>query len=226
MNKNINIQKQYNNFDDVYSKNLSVEDKIGNESFYKYVDFDLKGKMVLDVGSGDGSDCQNYFDMGAIVTGLEPSDNFVNTAKEKYSKCDFVLGGGECLPFEDASFDVVFSKYALQTSSNVPKIFSEMNRVLKKGGTMLILSKHPLRQFLEQDTEQKDYFKNNPTTSNIYQGKITLHEYSHPMTEYINDEFLKNFDLVSFKEEQDFPASEQKNNWNYPTFFIIKAIKR
>ena len=226
MKNNINIQKQYNNFNNIYSENLSIEDKIGNECFYNQIDFNCKDKNILDIGSGDGSDCNNYQKMGGIVTGVEPSDNFVKYAKEKYPNCNFILSGGENLPFEDSSFDIVLSKYALQTSNDIKKIFSEISRVLKKDGYILILSKHPIRQFIEQDTEQKDYFKNHPTTSNIYQGKITLHEYSHPMTEYINDEFLKNFDLISFEEAQDFPASEQKNGWNYPTFFIIKARKR
>lgn len=222
----INVKKQYNNFNNVYSENLFTEDKVGNSCFYDSIDFDLKDKKILDIGSGDGSDCQKYFEKGGIVTGIEPSDNFVESAKKNFPDCNFLIGSGESLPFENESFDIVFSKYAIQTSNNIPQIFSEIKRVLKKDGILLILSKHPLRQFLEQDTNEKDYFKNNPTTSNIYQGKITLHEYHHPMTEYINDEFLKDFDLISFKEEKDFPASEQKNNWNYPTFFILKARKR
>ena len=219
------INKQYNNFDDIYSSNLAVQDSAGNRFFYQTIDFSLEGKKVLDVGCGDGTDCNFYQKSGALVTGVEPSDGFVSNAKNKYPDCTFILGVGEKLPLEDSSFDVVFSKYAIQTSPEVPKVMSEVARVLKKDGLFIMLSKHPIRQFLEQNAD-KNYFKNNITTSNIYDGRIALHEPSHSFGEYLNKGFFDNFDLLDYKEWYDFPASEQLNATIYPTFFVIKARRR
>ena len=219
------INKQYNNFDDIYSSNLAVQDSTGNRFFYQTIDFFLEGKKVLDVGCGDGADCNFYQKAGAVVTGVEPSDNFVKKAREKYPACQFVVGVGENLPFDDGSFDVVFSKYAIQTSPEVPKVMSEIGRVLKKDGLLVMLSKHPFRQFMEQNAD-KNYFKNNITTSNIYDGRIVLHEPSHSFGEYFNKGFFDNFDLLDYKEWYDFPASEQMDNLIHPTFFVIKARRR
>ena len=58
--KDNSINKQYNNFDDIYSDNLAVQDSTGNRFFYQTIDFSLEGKNVLDVGSGDGTDCNFY----------------------------------------------------------------------------------------------------------------------------------------------------------------------
>lgn len=223
--KDNSINKQYNNFDDIYSDNLAVQDSTGNRFFYQTIDFSLEGKNVLDVGCGDGTDCNFYQKSGGIVTGVEPSDNFVKTAQAKYPDCKFIVGVGEKIPLDDSLFDIVFSKYAIQTSPEVPSVMSEVARVLKSGGLFIMLSKHPFRQFLEQNAD-KNYFKNNITTSNIYDGRIALHEPSHSFGEYFNKGFFDNFDLLDYKEWYDFPASEQLGNAIHPTFFVIKARRR
>ncbi len=223
--KNETIDKQYNNFDDIYSSNLAVQDAAGNRFFYQTIDFSLEGKNILDVGCGDGTDCNFYQKSGGIVTGVEPSDDFLNSARKKYPQCKFIIGVGENLPLNDSSFDVVFSKYAVQTSPEVPRVMSEIARVLKKDGILVMLSKHPLRQFMEQNAD-KNYFKNNITTSNIYDGRIALHEPSHSFGEYFNRGFFDNFDLLDYKEWYDFPASEQIDGAIHPTFFVIKARRR
>lgn len=45
---------------------------------------------------------------------------------------------GKVLPFEDASFDAVFSTEVFEHVFNLPVILDELNRVLKSGGQMLI----------------------------------------------------------------------------------------
>ncbi len=223
--KNETIDKQYNNFSDAYSNHLSVQNDTSNRFFYQTIDFSLENKNVLDIGSGDGSDCNFYQKSGGIVTGLEPSDEFLKSAKKNFPDCGFVNGVGEKMPFPDKSFDCIFSKWAMQTSPDVPGIFSESARVLKSGGMLVILSKHPFQQFMEQNAD-KNYFKNNITTSNIYDGRIALHEPSHSFGEYFNRGFFDNFDLLDYKEWYDFPASEQMDESIHPTFFVIKARRR
>ena len=223
--KNNSIKKQYNDFSDTYSNNLSIQNDTSNRFFYQTIDFSLNGKKVLDVGCGDGTDCNFYQKSGAVVTGLDPSDIFLASAKEKYPNCNFVMGVGENMPFENNAFDCIFSKWAIQTSLKVPKIMSECARVLKSGGILVILTKHPFQQFMEQNAH-KNYFKNNLTTSNIYDGRIALHEPSHSFGEYFNKGFFDNFDLLDYKEWYDFPASEQFDDSIHPTFFVIKARRR
>lgn len=223
--KDDSINKQYNDFSDTYSNHLSVQNDTSNRFYYQMIDFSLEGKKVLDIGCGDGSDCNFYQKSGGIVTGLEPSDTFLKAAKERYPDCAFVMGVGEKMPFADASFDCIFSKWAVQTSPEVPAIMSESARVLKPGGLMVFLTKHPFQQFMEQNAD-KNYFKNNITTSNIYDGRIALHEPSHSFGEYFNKGFFDNFDLLDYKEWYDFPASAQLINAIHPTFFVIKARRR
>lgn len=226
MNNDKKIRNQYNNFDEIYSNNLAIQNDMGNRFLYQAIDFSLKGKTVLDIGSGDGNDCNNYQKAGAKVFGIEPSKDFRFAAQKKYPKCEFFSGVGEDLPFNDKTFDVVFSNYAIQTSLEVPKVMREVGRVLKTGGLFVFLSKHPFRQLLEQNDGTKNYFKQNKTTSRIFDGKIILTEPSHSFGEYFNKGFFDLFNMVDYKEWYDFPASEQLAGNIYPTFFVLKAKRK
>jgi len=226
------ITKQYNDFSKTYSDNLEVQDEVGNRAFYDVLSsVDIQKKKLLDIGCGDGSDLANFEKMGAFPYGIEPSEEFVKAAKERSPQLNITIGAGESLPFPDSNFDVVVSKYALQTSSDVPKIFSEAARVLKPGGFFIFLSKHPIRQFLEKiETYKKavdiNYFDQKIVDSFIYEKKIHLREPSHTLSEYFSKDVLKNFDLVDFLEASDFPASEQISGYTYPTFFVVKFLRR
>jgi len=225
------ISKQYNNFSKIYSRDRNIHDEIGDKRFYKILStINLKGKRILDVGCGDGSDLINFEKMGAVPYGIEPSEKFVKSGKEKSSHLSITLGRGEKIPFPEKTFDIVVSKYALQTSPNIPKILNEIARVLKPKGYLIFLSKHPIRQFLEKINTYKgkniNYFKQSIVDSLIYEKKIHLREPSHPLSEYFSKKVLENFDLIDFLEDYDFPASEQINNYIYPTFFVAKFKRR
>ena len=224
-----NIKKQYNNFHTSYSENLIEQNEVSNTLFHSMIDFDLKDKRLLDVGCGDGVDLALLAERGVKVFGIDPSTEFLKKAQENNPTGIFKEGVGEALPAEDASFDIVVSKWAMQTSHDVPHVLAEIARVLKPEGTLLFLSKHPWIQWLEKVRDYghgADYYAQQIVTSNIYNGKIVLKEPSHTIGEYLNPEFFKNFEVLDYQEGTDFPASEQLNGDIYPTFFIIKARRK
>lgn len=228
MKKDI-LSTQYDGFHMKYSQQLSEQNELSNQSFHHTIDFDLKNKEVLDIGCGDGSALRLLADKGAITYGIDPSEEFLKRAGIINPSGKYVKGIGEELPFEDRSFDVVVSKWAIQTSSNVPKILSEAARVLKYNGVLVILSKHPFMQWLEKIRDYghgADYYKQQIVTSKIYDGSIILKEPSHTLGEYFNATFFSNFEMISYQEATEFPASEQFDGDVYPTFLVIKARKK
>ncbi len=223
-----NITTQYNSFHKVYSENLFQDDK-SNAAFYNQIDFDVNGKKLLDIGCGDGTDLTYFAEHKAVVYGLDPSAEFIAAAKTNNPTGVFVEAKGERIPFEKNTFDVVISKWALQTSPDVKQILIEVARVLKQGGVLLFLSKHPWIQHMEKIRDYghgADYYERKVVTSNIFSGKIVLKEPSHTIGDYFNKEFYSNFEVLDYQEGTDFPASEQLNGDIYPTFFVVKAKRK
>src|SRR5205085_12232644 len=52
------------------------------------------------------------------------------------------VADAECLPFEDATFDIVYSWGVLHHSPNTPAAINEVYRVLRPGGTAKIMIYH------------------------------------------------------------------------------------
>lgn len=221
------IDKQYNAFAESFANKHKDLDKITQASFQKALSsIDLKGKKVIDLGCGDGYDIKKMQEKGAIVYGLDASEEMIKLAKSNNKEGNFEVGFFENIPYPDASFDVVVSKYAMQTSKDVPRILEEIGRVLKPGGSLVYVVTHPVRQFMEKKKAEKDYFEQEVVDSVLFDGSITVHEPSHTLVEYINPEFLKNFDLTFYEEKFDPSNAEMVEGASYPAFLCVGAKKR
>ncbi len=224
----MDLSKQYNNFAQKFS---DVHDEGENSNrdnrkvFYEHIDFVEPGMKLLDLACGDGLDLQYYKTLGVEIFGLDASDELVEIAKQKNPGTDIRVGLFEKIPFEDACFDIVLSKYAIQTSKDMNPVFSEIHRVLKPGGIMMYLVTHPFRQFFEKREDKASYFEQKIVDSHILNNSITVKEPSHTLNEYMNDFLFNNFDVQLYREYWD-AAAEQIGEKKYPGYFILKAKKR
>ena len=101
---------------------------------------------VLDVGCGGGANIATWLDKcrNGHVTGLDYSEVSVaesqklNIAAIKQGKCRVLQGDVSAIPFSDEVFDYVSAFETVYFWPGLKKCFSEVNRVLKSGGTFLI----------------------------------------------------------------------------------------
>jgi SAM-dependent methyltransferase len=101
-----------------------------------------KGDIVVDLGAGAGNDvfvARSIVGDSGKVIGIDMTDEMIDLAnknKEKlgFSNVDFRLGEIEDLPVDKDSTDVVISNCVLNLVPNKEKSFSEIHRILKKGG--------------------------------------------------------------------------------------------
>jgi ubiquinone/menaquinone biosynthesis C-methylase UbiE len=105
---------------------------------------DLKGLKVLDIGCGLGGPCRMLADeYNCRTTGIDLSKEYIRTASELSrlvaldSKTTFIQGDATNLPFDKSSFDVVWTQHVQMNIPDKMKFYSEINRVLKKGGHFL-----------------------------------------------------------------------------------------
>ena len=102
-------------------------------------------KRVLDVGSGVGGTSRCLArEFGCHVTGIDLTDEYCRTAAMLSERTgfaglvDYRQGDATNLPFADASFDIVWTEHAAMNIPDKPKLYREMHRVLKPGGTLAI----------------------------------------------------------------------------------------
>jgi len=115
--------------------------------FSRYVPFDrLAGKDVLEVGCGSGIAVQLFAEAGARVTAVDLTPWAVDTTRARLAAFDLdgevVEADGENLPFPDASFDVVFSWGVIHHTTNMDRALSELVRVLRPTGSLILMLYH------------------------------------------------------------------------------------
>ena len=96
---------------------------------------------VLDLGCGSGNDVFTLTGEGFHVTGLDYSQEAIDSARSKSgADARFVVADmAQHLPFSDESFDAVMSNVAAHMfSDNVTRaIFTEVRRILRRDGLFL-----------------------------------------------------------------------------------------
>ena len=108
----------------------------------------LKGADVLDVATGTGDLAFRLAEKygAASVTGIDLSEGMLAEAQGRLRRTEglsdkirFIQADCLDLPFPDNSFDAVTVAYGVRNFENLAKGYSEMLRVLKPGGTLLVI---------------------------------------------------------------------------------------
>ena len=103
--------------------------------------------QILSAGLGDGTDLEKLLSLAFVghVTGIDNASLDVEQAKELAQwaiterKCSIVQGNASALPFLSDSFDFVTSFDPEFIRLGGENAFSEIRRVLKKGGSFLMV---------------------------------------------------------------------------------------
>jgi 2-polyprenyl-3-methyl-5-hydroxy-6-metoxy-1,4-benzoquinol methylase len=101
------------------------------------------GRRVLDVGCGLGTDTSRFAAGGAIVTGIDVAERAIEMAERNFAQRgltgSFEVMNGEAMSYADQSFDVIYCHTVLQFTANPEQLVSECIRVLKPGGTLILM---------------------------------------------------------------------------------------
>lgn len=195
----------------------------------------LMSGQVLDIGCGPATDAQFYRSLGLRYWGIDSSVNMCKIARKnphvhKIGRCDFTQEGAIRHFSQAHGFDVVVSKWALQTASDLSVLFREVHKNMWVEGRFIFLVVHPLRQWLEKvpssEHRTRNYFEKTTVASHIFNKQLTVYEPSHTVQEYIGPSFLEFFELLEIREGYEFPAAEQIGGEIYPTYLIVSAKKK
>jgi SAM-dependent methyltransferase len=111
-------------------------------------------ERVLDVATGPGYIAEAFAKGAREVVGLDLTDAMLAIAKERtkvrgVKNVSFRTGDAHDIPFSEHEFDVVVSRLALHHVQNPDQVLSEMARVSRHSGAVLVediyASEHPQR---------------------------------------------------------------------------------
>ena len=97
------------------------------------------GQKVLDVAAGTGVSSEPFADAGVDVIAADLSEGMLDVGRRRRPDMTFVQADVTALPFDDETFDAVTMSYGLRNVANYPKALSEIYRVLKPGGRIVVL---------------------------------------------------------------------------------------
>jgi len=97
----------------------------------------VEGEHILDLGCGTGYLASLIAESGAIVTGVDSSEEMIKKAKETYPGIDFrIASAAEFI--SDDSFDAIFSNAVLHWIKEKEQVIDCMFRNLKNNGRLVL----------------------------------------------------------------------------------------
>jgi ubiquinone/menaquinone biosynthesis C-methylase UbiE len=124
------------------------------------------GERVLDLACGTGIVARNVAPLAGsrgIVIGLDVNPDMINMARTAAERDHIAIewhtGPAEQLPFPEENFDLVFCQFGLMFFSDRHAALTEMHRVLKTGGRVILsvwqgLDRHPFYQALHDISQR------------------------------------------------------------------------
>jgi 2-polyprenyl-3-methyl-5-hydroxy-6-metoxy-1,4-benzoquinol methylase len=207
---------------------------------------DVCGKKVLDAGCGGGFYSVWLSEKGAEVLGIDSSEEMVKIAEEKASRkrlnTKFLIGDVTDIKVEDGVFDLVLSTLVLMELKELDKAASEMVRVTRSGGDIVVSVQHPMLTAgdWERESRQKlfrkvdDHFAERELEvawENERKERVSFRHYHRPLQAYTQPFFERGCALTHLIEPHPHEVYKTLNSEEYedtkriPHFIIFRFRK-
>lgn len=134
----------------IYTQYSSIYDKVFSHFFFPRIKIGInrssikKGDRIIEVGIGTGISLPLYPN-GCNVVGIDVTRKMLEKAQQKkernnFKHVDLLEMDAENITFNDNSFDHAVAAFVVTVVPNPERMVSEMKRVTKNGGNIVILN--------------------------------------------------------------------------------------
>jgi ubiquinone/menaquinone biosynthesis C-methylase UbiE len=138
-----------------------------------------EGEVCVDLGSGRGIDAlrmaERVGDKG-FVFGVDVSDGMIEKAEKNAAKLGvrnvkFIKSELEDIKIDDETIDLIISNCTINHASDKRKVWSEIERILRRGGRFVVSD-------IYSTAEVPEVYKTDPTAvAECWAGAVTKQEY-------------------------------------------------
>ena len=142
---------------------------------------DLRGKRVLELGGGTGAAAITFAQHGAIVIALDATDARLARARARAEqaevKVEWRTGDLADLAFLRAeSIDAAFSSSSVAEVEDAPRLFRQVQRVLKPNGAFVFSYAHPMSLCVDASgVVTRSYFDPGPIDLERGEESVRIH---------------------------------------------------
>jgi len=226
-------------FEEIHKKRYFVEPHI-----LRFANFpEWKGKKVLEIGCGIGTDAVSFAKSGAHYTGVELSETSLDLAKKQFQVYDiygkFYLGNAEelCSFLPEKKYDLIYSFGVIHHSPIPENIFSGIEKYLVDGGVLKVMlyAKYSWKNYMiEVGLDQPEAQFGVPIANTYTKNEIITmmkgydirkieqaHIFPYLIEPYKKGEYIKQ-PWISCMPPEMFKVFEKKLGWH----LLITAMKK
>ena len=173
-------------------------------------------KLILDIATGTGDFAIEALSLNPEkIIGVDISEGMLSIGREKLikknltDKIELISGDSEFLPFEDNFFDAVIVSFGVRNFENLEKGLSDMLRVLKPGGKVVILEFSKPKSFPFKQIYQFYFQWILPKIGKLISKNHAAYTYLPDSVEAFpdGDDFLNILNKIGFQKNQCTPLT-------------------
>ncbi len=187
--------------------------------------FDSASILDVATGTGDLAILEAQKTRAKKITGLDLSPKMLEVGREKVKKAglesriEMLVGDAENMPFDANSFDAATVAFGVRNFQDLRKGLSEIKRVLKPGGILVVLEfsqpeKFPFKQFY-------GFYSKTllPVLGKIFSGNRDAYTYLPRSVEVFP--YGKDFENI-LKETGLNPLQTEEQMWGIATIYVAQ----
>jgi 2-polyprenyl-3-methyl-5-hydroxy-6-metoxy-1,4-benzoquinol methylase len=188
---------------------------------------DLKGKNILDIGTGNWEYAKLFAERDAIVSTIDPSQTMLTIAQnnnQDYQNISYIHGDILTYNF-DKKFDYIVGWFILWYIENLWIFFKKLSDLLNKNGTVVISGLHPTKTMGEIiwgkiHIDNARSYRNLDHSTDLWLNKELLTLYRHTPTSVAAAIKWSGLMIDDIKEKSENIQS------TLPTVIVYKFIRK